>query len=197
MGVSSGKWYVEMNFVTKAYSHPSLGINGGTQVNTLDSNQGMLPNLIWYAGNTSNKLNELSMTNDVWGTYSENESSVSGRSNGDVVMIALDVDNKKLWYGANGTWFNSGDPAANDGNWAQSWTSNPNSIHFAFSCYNLAVQVVNFGQDSTFGGRITAGGNADGNGFGDFKYSPPSGFLALCSGNLPISADIDPAQTDG
>ena len=45
--------------------------------------------------NTSNKLNELSMTNDVWGTYSENESSVSGRSNGDVVMIALDVDNKK------------------------------------------------------------------------------------------------------
>jgi hypothetical protein len=196
MGVSSGKWYVEMNFVTKAYSHPSLGINGGTQVNTLDSNQGMLPNLIWYAGNTSNKLNELSMTNDVWGTYSENESSVSGRSNGDVVMIALDVDNKKLWYGANGTWFNSGDPAANDGNWAQSWTSNPNSIHFAFSCYNLAVQVVNFGQDSTFGGRITAGGNADGNGFGDFKYSPPSGFLALCSGNLPISDDIDPAQTD-
>ena len=196
MGVSSGKWYVEMNFVTKAYSHPSLGINGGTQVNTLDSNQGMLPNLIWYAGNTSNKLNELSMTNDVWGTYSENESSVSGRSNGDVVMIALDVDNKKLWYGANGTWFNSGDPAANDGNWAQSWTSNPNSIHFAFSCYNLAVQVVNFGQDSTFGGRITAGGNADGNGFGDFKYSPPSGFLALCSANLSISDDIDPAQTD-
>jgi hypothetical protein len=111
-------------------------------------------------------------------------------------MIALDVDNKKLWYGANGTWFNSGDPAANDGNWAQSWTSNPDFIHFAFSCYNLAVQVVNFGQDSTFGGRITAGGNADGNGFGDFKYSPPTGFLALCSANLPTSDDIDPAQTD-
>jgi hypothetical protein len=54
----------------------------------------------------------------------------------------------------------------------------------------------NFGQDSTFAGRITAGGNADENGFGDFKYAPPTGFLALCSANLPISADIDPAQTD-
>ncbi len=54
----------------------------------------------------------------------------------------------------------------------------------------------NFGQDSTFAGRITAGGNADGNGFGDFKYAPPTGFLALCSANLPISDDIDPAQTD-
>ena len=49
---------------------------------------------------------------------------------------------------------------------------------------------------STFGGAISAGGNADSNGFGDFKYTPPTGFLAMCSANLPISDDIDPAQTD-
>jgi hypothetical protein len=55
---------------------------------------------------------------------------------------------------------------------------------------------MNAGQDSSFAGRATAQGNADGNGFGDFYYTPPSGFLAPCSGNLPISDDIDPAQTD-
>jgi hypothetical protein len=43
----------------------------------------------------------------------------------------------------------------------------------------------NFGQDSTFAGVITAGGNADDNGVGDFKYAPPSGYLALCTANLP------------
>ena len=43
----------------------------------------------------------------------------------------------------------------------------------------------NFGQDSTFAGAVSAGGNADGNGKGDFAYAPPSGFLALCSANLP------------
>ena len=43
----------------------------------------------------------------------------------------------------------------------------------------------NFGQDSTFAGNETAGGNADQNGFGDFYYAPPSGFLSLCSFNLP------------
>jgi len=59
-----------------------------------------------------------------------------------------------------------------------------------------AFVYLNAGQDSTFGGNKTAGGNADGNGFGDFAYSPPTGFLALCSANLPISDDIDPAQTD-
>jgi len=59
-----------------------------------------------------------------------------------------------------------------------------------------AFVYLNAGQDSTFGGNKTAGGNADGNGFGDFFYSPPSDHIALSSANLPISADIDPAQTD-
>ena len=55
---------------------------------------------------------------------------------------------------------------------------------------------MNWGQDSTFAGTKTAGGNADDSGFGDFFYAVPSGHLALCSGNLGISDDIDPAQTD-
>ena len=45
--------------------------------------------------------------------------------------------------------------------------------------------VYNFGQDSSFAGNKTAQGNADGNGYGDFYYTPPSGFLALCTQNLP------------
>tara|TARA_A100001391_G_scaffold158237_1_gene116607 strand:+ start:740 stop:3202 length:2463 start_codon:yes stop_codon:yes gene_type:complete len=46
----------------------------------------------------------------------------------------------------------------------------------------------NFGQDSTFSGQETAGGNTDGNGKGDFHTALPSGhtdYLALCSANLP------------
>ena len=55
---------------------------------------------------------------------------------------------------------------------------------------------INGGHDSTGAGDFSAGGNADANGFGDFQNSPPSGFLAPSSANLPISDDIDPAQTD-
>ena len=56
---------------------------------------------------------------------------------------------------------------------------------------------INCGHDSSGAGDFTSGGgNADANGFGDFQNSPPSGFLALCSANLPISSDIDPAETD-
>jgi len=45
----------------------------------------------------------------------------------------------------------------------------------------------NFGQDSTFNGAVSAGGNADGKNVGDFKYAVPSGYLALCSSNLSES----------
>ena len=43
----------------------------------------------------------------------------------------------------------------------------------------------NFGQDSTFAGLKTAGGNVDANGIGDFAYAVPTGAKALCSANLP------------
>ena len=55
---------------------------------------------------------------------------------------------------------------------------------------------LNAGQDSTFGGNKTAGGNVDSEGFGDFFYSVPASHKALSSANLPISDDIDPAQTN-
>ena len=34
-------------------------------------------------------------------------------------------------------------------------------------------------------GNKTPQGNTDDNGYGDFYYAPPSGYLALCTANLP------------
>ena len=131
------------------------------------------------------------------GAYS---SSGSSHSVGDVFGIALDTDNGKFYVHKNGTYYASGNPAtgANPG---ATWTpaseyTDGFTPYFTTSGGTDADGILNFGQDSTFGGAISAGGNADGNGFGDFKYAPPTGFLAVCSANLPISADIDVAQTD-
>jgi len=52
-------------------------------------------------------------------------------------------------------------------------------------CYSGCINYLNFGQDSSFAGTETPQGNADDNGVGDFYYAPPSGFLALTTGNLP------------
>jgi hypothetical protein len=59
--------------------------------------------------------------------------------------------------------------------------------------------LLNAGQDSSFAGTETAQGNTDSNVIGDFYYSPQSGFLAVCSNNLPdttIGPNSDTQATD-
>ena len=128
---------------------------------------------------------------------STTSSFLTAFSTDDVIQVAYDADTGKVWFGRNNTWGGSGDPAngTNEAGTVDSysdygykvWTS---VIGNAFS-YEQAT--LNCGQDSTFVGQISAGGNADDNGIGDFKYAPPSGFLALCSANLP-DPSIDPAK---
>tara|TARA_R100001443_G_scaffold27140_3_gene40434 strand:- start:11087 stop:12571 length:1485 start_codon:yes stop_codon:yes gene_type:complete len=67
---------------------------------------------------------------------------------------------------------------------------------------SLTTNHFNFGQDSSFAGIKTAQNNADGNGIGDFYYSPPSGFLSICASNMPeVSAEtvsyVGNGSTDG
>ena len=62
-----------------------------------------------------------------------------------------------------------------------------------FTGIESSFGIFNFGQDSSFAGTKTAQGNTDGNGQGDFYYTPPSGYLACCTANLSDPA-IDPAQ---
>ena len=117
---------------------------------------------------------------------------------GDIIMMALDPDTRKWWVGVNGTWRNSGDPAGGTGHVYQYATDyfDPSSSYsttegigalvwggFKGSANGMTV-TWNFGQEGTFGGQETAGGNADSNGNGNFKYTVPSGFKALCSKSM-------------
>ena len=120
-----------------------------------------------------------------------NLSGVSGYfssawSSGDIIAIAVDCDNGKLWWSKNGTWGSSGNPAtgANQG-LTFTATDGWNIILAGASGF---VANINFGQNGTFTGTKTAQGNADGAGVGNFYYAPPSGFKALCSKNLPTPA---------
>ena len=72
-----------------------------------------------------------------------------------IIMLALDLDNGKIWWGANGIWFDSGDPAAGTG-YAYSPLSGDKCFWASFSgC-----------------GQITINLKAP------FAYTVPSGFTA-------------------
>ena len=104
---------------------------------------------------------------------------------GDVIGVAMNLDSSSVTFYKNGT------SAA-----TVSLTSG--ETYFAAvadqSGGGDADFVLNFGQNPSFGGRVTAGTFTDSNGKGLFKYEPPSGFLALCEDNLPTPAIADPGE---
>ena len=126
-----------------------------------------------------------------------------------IIMCAMDLDNYIIYWGINGNWkglANSSDTSSSTDITAVTGVSIPSAFrgfHFSPAAFfsgatSGTTVIINAGQDSTFSGTITSGSaNAsDSNSVGNFYYTPPTNFLALSSFALPISDDIDPAQTD-
>jgi len=192
-GMKTGKWYWE------AYQYEDIAGNG-FPIGIYDFDSGKQTEQAAQYPGQSNASYGTGYIMYSTGQKSNNgtETSTSLGSGVGTWQCAFDADAGKLWFGKNNTWADSGNPA---GGSSEAYASIPSSTWMPITCsYNDSNSEnfsQNFGQDSTFAGRISAGGNADGNGFGDFAYAPPTGFLALCSANLPISDDIDPAGDDG
>jgi len=106
---------------------------------------------------------------------------------GDIVGVAVDRVNHTINFSKNGSW---------QGTFAISSTMDLFPFIGSGGGTSSASGIFNFGADGTFSGTVTAQGNSDDTGYGNFYYDPPTGFLAMCSGNLPIVAEVDPAQTD-
>jgi len=96
---------------------------------------------------------------------------------GDVLMFAFNVATGKLWIGLNGTWFNSGDPAAGTGE--------------QFSGFDTALQGGPFSWRFFYTGAFVVDNpirfhGAFGNSLFPQAYAAPAGFTALLP---PSSAD--------
>lgn len=133
IGVSSGKHYFEYKYTTIVGNDAMPGIALST-MSLADAQYPGLAATSWGVYTpTGNKLHN--GTNVAYGTaYAVN----------DVVMIALDMDNGKVWWGKNGTWFNSGDPAAGTN---AAFTSGITGTMYAAVCVNsnMPIVVANFG----------------------------------------------------
>ena len=187
--MKSGKWYWEIHNEGATLTYPYLGITDQRQVLT-NATKGSFYSVAWVR---TGAVASMTGANTFSGTITPTGGSttVTSWTNNDIIMFALDVDARKLWIGKNGTWENGGNPVAGSGEDA-SWTVDTPISPVIMGYNNQGVGCVfNFGQDGTFAGNQTAQGNADENGVGDFYYSPPTGYLAMATSNLPAPG-IDP-----
>ena len=157
LGISTGKFYFEV-LRTSTADDVHIGVATDTETG-LDTWVGSTSAGYVYAGNNGQKYNNNSGAS-YGATFTTN----------DIIGVAVDMDAGTLKFYKN----NSDQGVAYD---------TLSGTVFPVTSGGGAV-TLNFGQDSSFAGGKTAQNNADGNGEGDFYYTPPSGFLALCSNNL-------------
>jgi len=184
VAIKTGKWYWEIQCptVTTSGENESFGISKVT-TNIIGNN---------YLGIDTNSW-ALMIDNAASDIYFNHNNSFTdsgiNASNGDIFMFALDADTGKLWFGRNGTWFDSGNPSAGTN---QKYTANTDDVYYvAVSMNGNDATLYNFGNPAF----SISSGNTDDNGYGNFEYAPPTGFLALCTQNLATA--LSPTIDDG
>jgi hypothetical protein len=152
--VATGKWYFE------AYLAGLYALIGITQE---DTNR-VLGAANFGAGTGSVSAgyyyNGTKLQNGVYSPYGD------AYSNTDIIGVAFDLDNDKIWFSRNGVWQNSGDPV-NGTNPAFSNIAGRAYAPCVGTQFSSPTVICNFGQRP-------------------FAYTKPTGYLTLCSTNQTV-----------
>ena len=176
IGISSGKWYWEVKITSSGSNKEFVGIADKVSTASDFSPYSGNSQIISYYGFTGDSKAGSTTTNSSWGdTF----------TTGDIIGVALDLDNDKIYFSKNGTFQNSGDPTSGPtGTGALSVPTSPADGHWFAQFSNItntgSTFEINFG-NPTFS---ISSGNSDGNGMGNFEYAVPSGYYALNTKNL-------------
>ena len=174
LGASSGKFYAEFKIVAGTST---------TRVGICAMDKYVLTELTG--------VNALSYGYKANGTVANSDSTtisgVSSYTSGDIICVAMDLDNNYLYFRKNSSaWENSGDPTSGStGTGGQAITANNTyGFHITVDASNKKT-TANFG-NGYFGTTAvaSAGTNASGNGI--FEYDTPTGYTALSTKGLNL-----------
>ena len=174
IGVSAGKWYAEFKLSASTSTANALVGVIKDPISSLGTDDIDLSALFYAVQGNGSKIIAGSSTADWADTF----------TTGDIIGVALDVDNSKIYFSKDGQWTDG------DGNYDE---AAPNAyIDLSagdtwFFCPAEAANSYNSTWQADFGGCsafTVSSANQDANGYGNFEYAPPSGYLALCTKNL-------------
>ena len=176
IAATAGKWYYEYKIIDGGSS-----TGNGSLVGFLDYNTSAFQHTAndaitnageyaWYGASGNLYINGTDVA------------QVDSYTDDDIVMVAMDLDNSKAYWGKNGTWIDSGDPTSGATGTGARDIANVSSGTFAFAVSHRegGNGQANFGNPPF----SISSGNADDNGYGNFEYDVPTGYLALCTKNL-------------
>ena len=179
-GTNTGKWYAEFKLSTLTTA-AMIGVatdvymsdRGVTDFVGFTSGLSNYAYAKYFTGGADANEGKIFQQDQTQNTYGSN----TGGSTGDIIGVALDLDNNKLYFSINGTWENSGDPAGN----SNGYTIGAGTYQFGVWGYQSTSEA-NFGSPP----YSISSGNTDFSGMGNFEYAVPSGYYSLCKRNLNL-----------
>jgi len=173
LAAMSGKYYAEVKVIEVGGTYPQIGVINPDVITFTDylggSNKGY-----GYLSNGNKQINNSATS--YGNTY----------TTGDIIGIAMDLDNHKLYFSKNGTFENSGVPTS--GSTGTGAIDLATGVFYSFggSSYkngNNPVYSWNFG-NGYFGTTAVSSAGTNASNLGIFEYDVPTGYTALCTKGL-------------
>jgi len=172
IGFTKGKWYFESKY-TDATTYVDVGVGSASDADIATPRSHMeMVGYYWL------QFEDGTANSKAWDNGSGG-SNLGASAVNTIHMYAIDMDNNRFWAGKDGTWYSSGNPAANSNPLVTMDNGFETLIPSVCTKNNGAVSI-NFGNPT----YTISSSNADGNDYGNFEYAPPSGFFAICTKNL-------------
>jgi hypothetical protein len=176
---NSGKYYAE--FHLDALGYPTVAV-GDTS--------------LWVDGYGSGRIQgngvvaydiRAASTNGQYFINSTSSSSNVGitPATDDIIQVAFDADTRKVWFGRNGTWNGSGNPANGTNHVGVVNGTDALAVLLRSEVHSSAgTTVANYGQDPTFVGGASSRSDSPDTSQSEFYFAPPTGFKSLNTSNL-------------
>ena len=168
--LTAGKWYFEAKLITNTTNdYAQIGISDHEQV---DSTSELGEDVHGYGYTAQDGKIRIAGTQTTYGNTFDDA---------DIIGVILNLDDNEIKFSKNSTIQNSGTAQA-----ITAVASTANGFYLpAIGDWDDGAQgaiwAANFGGCSAF--SLSSAAN-DENGYGNFEYAPPSGFLAICTKNL-------------
>jgi hypothetical protein len=181
LGMTSGKFYAEMKDISGSGGASIVGITSKLyRANATDWLGSQTEDYSYYgsAGDKANNSSETSYGNSF--------------TDGDIIGVAVDLDNLKIYFSKNGVWQNSGDPTSGSTGTGAAFTitapssTTDGAYFFACSDDNAFAErrmAWNFG-NGYFQTTAVASAGTNASNIGIFEYDVPTGYTALSTKGL-------------
>ena len=206
IGMTQGKWYCEARVDDPSDSNRwHFGVSSRNLLRDTSNQNGGNPGDITLTHYTNDSFRLISR--DESGNLTVHSSGLPNVVTGDIVGVALNittpVDNwvsgntfGTVQFYRNGSTYGPEIPLYRHQLPDGTGGTTPYTREWFFAAHARygSQSTLNFGQNPSFSGTVTAGTYTDSNGKGLFKYQPPAGYLALCEDNLPTPAIKNPGE---